>query len=219
MKQRRLSGVAAKKQATLLFATDHIKQIKMFNLAVDTDPGWVRIVTDNFDDFLADHADCERKASAMVLNLIAKCPDEKSIIKPLIDLSLEELLHFRQVYELILKRGLSLNRRMHSDPYVNRLMSHCRSGLEHRLLDKMLVLAVVEARGAERFDIVAEALSDSELKSFYRNLYVAEKKHGSLFVRLCMKHFDESVVRHRLDQILEIEGRVIQSIEWRPSLH
>lgn len=191
----------------------------MFNLHIATDPAWTRIILENFDEFLADHADCERKASAMALNLVAKCPDRTELIRPLIDLALEELSHFRQVYELLAKRGCSLNQQMHADPYINRLIAHCRSDVEHRLLDKMLVMAIVEARGAERFQMISEACTDLELKTFYKNLFAAEVKHGFLFVRLCLKYFDEKAVYNRLNDLLALEAKVIQSIEWRPSLH
>src|SRR5262245_31748329 len=73
--------------------------LKKVELAVPTDPKWVKTLIDNFDEFLADHADCERKASAMALRLVAKCSgDRPEIIEPLINLAIEELTHFRQVY-------------------------------------------------------------------------------------------------------------------------
>ena len=34
---------------------------KSIDLLVATDPGWVSVIVDNFDEFLCDHANCERR--------------------------------------------------------------------------------------------------------------------------------------------------------------
>ena len=192
---------------------------KSVHLTVSTDPRWVQVILKNFDVFLADHADCERKASAMAMALVSKCPDRTEMIPSLVDLALEELLHFKQVYALMEKRGVQLSPVAINDPYVNALLKLCRSPKEERLLDKLLMLSIVEARGAERFRIVAQALKDPELKAFYRRLYMAEARHGSLFVNLAMNYFDERVIGTRLSGLLKAEGEIIQRLEWRPSLH
>jgi tRNA-(ms[2]io[6]A)-hydroxylase len=193
--------------------------MKQIELAVPTDPQWVRVLLQNFDAFMADHADCERKASAMAMRLVAKCADRDEIIPALIDLAIEELGHFREVYALMKRRGLALAGSFTDDPYVNRLLSLLRHGREERFLDHLLILGIIESRGAERFGIVQEALEDAELKAFYRRLYVAETKHGSLFLRFALKYFSEDVVRKRLEALLQEEGKIIQTLEWRPSLH
>ncbi|MFT4734392.1 MAG: tRNA-(ms[2]io[6]A)-hydroxylase, partial [Arcticibacterium sp.] len=36
---------------------------------------WLNAVLEDFDSFLQDHADCERKASAMNMSLVAKYPN------------------------------------------------------------------------------------------------------------------------------------------------
>jgi len=48
---------------------------------------------------------------------------------------------------------------------------------------------------------------------------VAETKHGSLFLRLALKYFPEDVIRARLETLVAAEGEIIQSLDWRPSLH
>ncbi len=119
--------------------------LKAVELAVPTDPKWVKTLLDNFDEFMADHADCERKASAMAMKLVAKCHDKPAIIGPLIDLAIEELTHFRQVHALMKKRGLRLAPNLINDPYVNALLKLLRPAQEERFLDSLLVLALVES--------------------------------------------------------------------------
>ncbi len=190
-----------------------------FKLACKTDPKWVHVILDNFDDFLADHADCERKASAMAMGFVAKFADREEIIPPMIQLALEELTHFRQVYEIMKRRGVKLPASFENDPYVNALLKLCRNGRDERFLDKLIVTSIVESRGAERFRIVSQALKDPELKAFYRTLYSAEAKHGNLFVNLAELYFDRKTIDKRLDELLREEARVIKTLAWRPSLH
>jgi tRNA-(ms[2]io[6]A)-hydroxylase len=191
----------------------------MIRLAAPTDPKWVKVILDNFDEFLIDHADCERKASATAMTFVAKCPDRVHIAKPLINLALEELRHFKQVYLLMEKRGLRLNAKMIEDPYVSRLMALCRTSPDDRFLDRMLIMSVVETRGAERFGILYPELEDPELKTFYRQLYLAETKHGNVFVNLARKYFDASEITGRLELFLEKEAELVAGLPWRPSLH
>ena len=61
------------------------------DVAIPSPTAWVEKVLEHFDTFLQDHADCERKASAMALSMVAKYPDRNEIIPDLIDTALEEL--------------------------------------------------------------------------------------------------------------------------------
>ena len=183
-----------------------------------TDPAWVQVILDNFDEFLADHANCERKASALAMSLVAKYPDRTLIIPRLIDLAQEELLHFGQVYALMAERGLKLVRD-ERDPYVNRLLELQRNGREERFLDRMLLSSLIECRGAERFGIIAAALEDPALKDFYDGLYKAETKHGHIFVDMVLKYFPSDAVYARLEALAAAEADIVASLEWRASLH
>ena len=142
---------------------------KSIELLVATDPDWVNFIITRFDAFLADHANCERKASALAMSLVVKYPDRGAITDDLIGLAQEELAHFRQVYALMRRRGLSLVKDT-QDPYVNRLLALTRDGREQRFLDRLLIFSLVEGRGAERFSIIADAVADPELREFYRCL-------------------------------------------------
>ena len=89
------------------------------DLKVSSKQEWVDAVMQDFDSFLQDHADCERKASGMALSLVAKYPNRTEIIPELIDTSVEELEHFRDVYEIMQKRGLQLNHSIPKDVYIH----------------------------------------------------------------------------------------------------
>lgn len=193
--------------------------VELIPLLTATPAEWSKTIVQNFDAFLIDHADCERKASAAALHFVAKCPDKTLWMRPLICLAQEELQHFREVYELMAARGLGLNRILTDDPYVNALLALCRNQPKDRTLDRLILTSVIESRGAERFALVADALAEPELKSFYRGLAAAERKHGLLFVRLAEHYYPQSEINGRLRELLEHEDRIVRSLPWRPSLH
>src|SRR5437867_12477739 len=94
-------------------------------LSASTRPEWVNAVMSNFPAFLQDHADCERKASAMAMSFVAKYPDRVEIIPELIETAIEELDHFQQVYAHMARRGVGLAKEMSEDPYIKALLELC----------------------------------------------------------------------------------------------
>lgn len=191
---------------------------KSIDLLSATDPKWVGVILENFDAFLADHANCERKASSLAMSMVVRYPDRPKIIPALVELAQEELEHFGQVYELMEKRGVSLIKD-EPDPYVNQLCDKMRHGRNDRFLDQLLVSSVIECRGAERFRIIAEALEDPELKQFYKILAGCEAKHGNVFVEMALNYFDEDIIYPRLEELMQEEAKIVETLEWRPSLH
>ncbi|MGC1953973.1 MAG: tRNA-(ms[2]io[6]A)-hydroxylase [Gammaproteobacteria bacterium] len=191
---------------------------RSIDLMVATDPAWVDVIMENFDEFLCDHANCERKASALALSMVVKYPDRTRIIPPLIRIAQEELAHFRSVYELMEARGLKILADR-QDAYVQQLVAILRHGREHRFLDRMLISSLIECRGAERFRLISERLEDPLLKRFYRDLAASEAKHGHLFVDLVLNYFPPSSVYPRLTELAANEARIIRQLQWRPALH
>lgn len=189
------------------------------DLAVASSQEWVNTVMADFDEFLKDHANCERKASSMAMSFVAKYPDRVEIIPELIDTAVEELEHFRQVYELMEQRQIQLPHSIGQDLYVKALVDNCRSGRTERFMDRLLLASVVETRGAERFRLVAEALKEDDLKKFYKDLWTSEARHGEIFVHMALRYFDEQDVYKRLAEINDFEGSVIEGLPLKPALH
>ena len=191
---------------------------RSIDLLAATPPEWAPTVLADFDAFLLDHANCERKAFAFAMSLVAKYPDRTSLIGTLIDLAQEELEHFREVYALIEGRGLAL-RRDEPDPYIQRLLAFARHGRDERLIDRMLISSVIETRGAERFQLLSDAIEDPALSEFYERLWKAEKKHAHQFADVLLREFDEDVVYPRLHELMAIEAEILPTLELRPALH
>ncbi|MDL5044981.1 tRNA-(ms[2]io[6]A)-hydroxylase [Oscillatoria amoena NRMC-F 0135] len=189
------------------------------DLACDSSPEWVQTVMNDFDSFLQDHANCERKASNMALSLIAKYPDRLEIIPELIETAVEELEHFRDVYAVMQERGLPLAKELTPDVYVNQLLTLLRTSSMERFMDRLLLGSVIECRGAERFKLVWEALPDGELKKFYHRLWASEAKHGNIFVKMALNYFDETTVYKRLNELMKAEAVILQSLPLKAALH
>jgi len=190
----------------------------MPRLRTATDPAWIDVVLDDFDSFLVDHAACERKASATALKLVAHYSDRTALVRELIPFAQEELEHYAQVMKIILDRGLS-TRADEKDPYVGALMQLIKRGPEQYFLDRLLVLGIVEARGCERFGIVADALEPGPLKDFYTDITRSEARHHGLFVRLAKEYFPSERVQARLDELLDAEAKVVDGLTLRPAVH
>jgi tRNA-(ms[2]io[6]A)-hydroxylase len=192
-----------------------------FNLdiAIPSKQEWIDAVMADFDSFLQDHADCERKASAMAMSFVAKYPDRLEIIPELIEIGIEELEHFQQVYKLMQDRDLTLEHVISEDPYVKALIKKCHSGRLERFLDRLLIASVVETRGAERFKMVADNLEEGELKSFYKTLWTSEAKHGNVFVKMALNYFPKDQVYDRLRWWIDEEAKILDALEIRAALH
>ncbi len=188
------------------------------DVLVATPEHWVQVILDDFDTFLADHANCERKASALAMSLVVKYPQRTAIIPTLISVAREELEHFDQVYALMCERRVALVKD-EPDPYVNALVAHMRHDRGSRLLDRLLVSSVIESRGAERFRIVAGALEDARLREFYTTLWKAETKHGHQFVDMALRCYEAEEVYARLHELMQAEADIVSALPWRPSLH
>lgn len=188
-------------------------------VGVASKPEWLEAVLTDFNSFLQDHADCERKASAMAMSFVAKYPDRVAIIPELIETAVEELEHFQQVYALMERKGIRLPASMGEDPYVKQLIKQCHSGRNERFMDRLLIASVLETRGAERFKLIAEALEDPELKQFYKMLWTSEAKHGHIFVKMALNYFDKKTVYDRLHWWVDREAEVIDRLEIRAALH
>lgn len=189
------------------------------DVAKPSPQAWIDAVMADFDAFLIDHADCERKASSMAMSFVAKYPNRTEIIQELIDTGIEELEHFKQVYTLMERRGIQLPERMTEDLYVKDLIKLCRSGREDRFLDRLCIASIVETRGAERFRMVANALEDDELKRFYKGLWTSEAKHGHIFVKMALNYFPEDETYRRLSLLSEQEGEIMTAMPIKAALH
>lgn len=191
----------------------------MLELRVPTRADWLNHVLARFDEFLLDHAACERKASATGMAFVARYPDRREMLGPMIEFAREELEHFHRVYLVIAERGLVLGPD-YKDEYVQSLRAWGRRGGDEGLVDSLLVAGVVEARGCERLKLVADALPGTDpLQPMYMDLARAESRHHAFFFRLARLYAGELEARRRADALLDFEAGVVASLPLLPRVH
>ena len=89
------------------------------------------------------------------------------------------------------------------------------SDRNQRLVHRLLVAALIEARSCERFRLLSIELTDEYFKSFYHNFMVSEAGHYRLFMDLAKLYKDKSLVDKRWNEYLEYEKEIFQKIELR----
>ena len=183
-----------------------------------TPSGWIDVVLGDFDRFLQDHASCEKKAAGMALKMASHYPDKPALLNAMADLAVEEMSHYREVIRLLTKRGIAPAPDA-KDPYIAAMNRQVRRGADFFLLDRLLVAAVVEMRGCERFGLIAEALPDGAEQRFFAALHESERRHGELFLGLAQEHCDAEAVAPRIKALARIEADIIAALPLLPRLH
>ncbi len=188
----------------------------ILGLKLPTDPRWVNLAEISLEAILSDHAYCEQKAATSCISLIQGFSDKEKLVKELAPIVTEEWGHFRLVLQELNKRGLKLGPQR-KDNYVNALFNFQIKGgsRDDRLLDKLLTMALIEARSCERFKRLSEGLKDNYLAKFYRRFMESEAGHYTLFLELAEEYLDKDKVRKRWHEWLAHEEVIMKEMELR----
>jgi tRNA-(ms[2]io[6]A)-hydroxylase len=188
----------------------------VLGLQLPTDPRWVDLADRSLEDILTDHAYCEQKAATSCISLIQLYSDKERLVSELAPIVSEEWGHFRLVLAELQKRSLRLGKQR-KDAYVNALLLfETKGGAEAgRLLDKLLVCALIEARSCERFKRLSEGLEDDYLRQFYRRFMESEAGHYRLFLDLAEHYFPKERVQQRWKEWLNKEAEIMNELEVR----
>jgi len=190
----------------------------VISLRWQTPARWVDVVEDALVDFLQDHAANEHRVSRAALTLAVQHPEREELVRAMIDVSLEELTHFKQVHGLLEARGATLGRD-HPDPYMRSLRKAISDpDRETWLRNRLVLFGIVERRGYERFAMLGERLSDPELRAIYQELARSEARHQGLYLRLARAYFGDAV-DPVLDRYLDLEAETIARQPLGPALH
>ena len=188
----------------------------ILGLRLPTDPRWVNLTEKSLEEILTDHAYCEQKAATSCISLIQRYNDKEKLVEELSPIVTEEWGHFRSVLSELKKRKLKLGKQR-KDEYVNELLKfEIKGGSEEdRLLDKLLICALIEARSCERFKRLSEGLDDKYLRNFYRKFMESEAGHYTLFIDLAETYVEKKKVRKRWKEWLEYEAQIIKNLAVR----
>ena len=193
----------------------------MLGLKLPTDPRWVYIVEMNIQEILTDHAYCEQKAASNAISCIIRFPEYPDVVTEMVRIAREEMEHFGQVHQELLKRGLCLGRER-KDEYVQDLADYIRSGggsKEQQFVDRMLFAAMVEARSCERFKLLSQEIADSELRQFYYELMISEAEHYTTFIGFARKYAGKINVDQRWQDFLNFEASLMEKYGKKETIH
>lgn len=186
----------------------------MLHLASRTDPAWLPRAWASIDDVLLDHAHCEKKAVGAAVKLLFSYPHHRFLQEPLAALAREELLHFEQILARLDARAIRYAT-IRPSPYGMALHAHVRRDEPDRLLDLLLISALIEARSAERFQLLAEGVPDPELAELYRGLLASEARHHGVYLDLATSLVSRAVCEARLDVLAQAEAEIVaRPCEW-----
>ena len=177
-------------------------------LLCETPSAWVEWALENPKILLIDHANCEKKAAATALNLMYRYVEHHDLLRMLSRLAREELRHFEQVIAIMKQREVRYPQ-LSASRYAGDLRKAVRKNEPGRLVDTLLVGAIIEARSCERFAALLPVL-DEDLAAFYGSLLKSESRHFMDYLKLARKLGPTEEVEERLQALLEIERELIE---------
>ena len=178
-------------------------------LLCETPRAWVEWALEHPETLLIDHANCEKKAASTALNLMYRYVEHHQLLNKLSRLAREELRHFEQVIAIMQTRGIDYPQ-LSASRYAGELRGEVRSHEPARLVDTLLIGAIIEARSCERFAVLAPEL-DEELAAFYRSLLKSESRHFLDYLKLAEQLGSDGEVEQRLPALLQRERQLIES--------
>jgi tRNA-(ms[2]io[6]A)-hydroxylase len=180
-----------------------------------TDPRWLEVALADLDAVHKDHLHCERKAAQSALSLVRSYPERIDLVAAVARLAHEETAHVVQVSALLARRGTAPDYDL-GDEYAAALREHVRKPEPDRLLDRLIVFALIEARSAERLKLLGDAIADEDTALLYRGLASAEERHRDTFLELARGVRE---CEARIQEIAEAEAAIIARLPVRARIH
>lgn len=178
-------------------------------LNTETPEAWLVEAGERLPELLLDHANCELKAASTALAFLYRYPDRSVLARRMSRLAREELRHFEQVRAIMEEMGIVFQR-LSASRYAGRLRDAVRPQEPHKLLDLLLIGALIEARSCERFAKIAPRLPE-KLGRFYSGLLASEARHFEHYIAFAESEcgVDAAAIDARLDELKVIEAALI----------
>jgi tRNA-(ms[2]io[6]A)-hydroxylase len=187
-------------------------------LQSSTPPAWVRRVEERPLELLSDHAHNELKAASTAQAWLLKNPGNGPFVLQLASLAAEEVEHFERVIKLLYGRGGTLLP-VDNNAYAEALLKGSAQNRKNPFQDRMIVAALIETRSCERFELLAEHLTDPELRELYADLIPSETGHKRLFIDLVRDAHPGAQTDARIEELFELEARVIAGLPFSFRMH
>lgn len=186
-------------------------------LPCKTPERWLSAAVESLPLLMIDHANCEKKAAATAMSLMHRYTDNTVLLNKMSRLAREELRHFEQVLKLMTKRGIAYES-VTASRYAQGLREKVRKKDPHKLVDTLIVGALIEARSCERFAALSPHV-DTELSDFYASLLKSESRHFMDYITLAKTLASPDEVAERLALFSAIERNLIESPDSEVRFH
>jgi tRNA-(ms[2]io[6]A)-hydroxylase len=180
-------------------------------LETKTPDAWIEEACRRIPELLHDHANCELKAASTALGFIYRYPERAGLAHRMSRLAREELRHFEQVRKLLAERDVPFEH-VSASRYAGTLRRSVREGEPERLIDMLIVGALIEARSCERFAALAPHLPE-DLGRFYAGLLASEARHFEHYLAFAREEtgIDEEALHLRTEELKAIEAELVAS--------
>ena len=182
-----------------------------------TPEDWLIAAVDSLPTLMVDHANCEKKAAATAMSLMHRYTENTQLLNKMSRLAREELRHFEQVLKLMTQRGIAYES-VTASRYAQALREKVRKKDPHKLVDTLIVGALIEARSCERFAALAPHV-DAELGAFYVSLLKSESRHFMDYISLANTLENPDIVDERLSLFCAVEKELIQGHDAEIRFH
>jgi len=170
---------------------------------------WLDEACRRLPELLLDHANCELKAASTALGFLYRYPDRAALAQRMSKLAREELRHFEQVRAIMDEMEIPFER-LSASRYAGQLRDAARQTEPYKLLDMLLIGALIEARSCERFAMIAPRLPE-KLGRFYSGLLASEARHFEHYLAFARSQCGVSgaEIDARLVELKEIEAALV----------
>jgi tRNA-(ms[2]io[6]A)-hydroxylase len=178
-------------------------------LDTPTPERWLDAARERLPELLLDHANCELKAASTALGFLYRYPERTALAQRMSRLAREELRHFEQVRSIMEEMNIPFAR-LTASRYAGALRDAARSEEPFKLLDMLLIGALIEARSCERFARLVPRLPE-KLGRFYGGLLASEARHFEHYIAFAESECDLAAdeIETRLDELKSIEAGLI----------
>ena len=178
-------------------------------LDTPTPDAWVAAASARVPELLRDHANCELKAASTALGFLYRYPERTALAQRMSRLAREELRHFEQVRSIMAEMDVPFER-LTASRYAGALRDSVRDEEPGKLLDMLLIGALIEARSCERFAALVPHLPD-KLGKFYGGLLASEARHFGHYLAFARSEcgIPDADVDARLEELKAIEAALV----------
>jgi tRNA-(ms[2]io[6]A)-hydroxylase len=184
-----------------------------------TPEAWLDAASERIPELLLDHANCELKAASTALGFLYRYPERTSLAQRMSRLAREELRHFEQVRTIMDDMQVPFER-LTASRYAGGLREAVRDEEPLKLLDMLLIGALIEARSCERFARLAPRLPE-RLARFYGGLLASEARHFEHYLGFALTEtgVSQAELDERLAELKVVEASLITAPDPRFRFH